>query len=178
MKKLLARTSLIAIACIALASCSEKKKAQDGKSESKPTAVQSDPGRDKPALTNSGEAPAAEDPPDTKRAKYKSKQLSTYDKDGDGVFSPEERRAMVDERLDRAFKELDANGDGSLALDELGSSDARMAKRLERRFKTLDADGSGSLDRQELEKLMTGPSLTRPASGGQRAPRNPGGARP
>jgi Ca2+-binding EF-hand superfamily protein len=50
-------------------------------------------------------------------------------------------------RSERTFERLDANKDGELAVDELGS-------RSERRFMLLDADKDGKVTRAELEDWL------------------------
>jgi hypothetical protein len=55
-----------------------------------------------------------------------------------------EMRAMFDEH----FKTADANGDGSLSLDEVQTSMPRMAER----FTKLDKDKNGLLSREELQR--------------------------
>ncbi len=50
-------------------------------------------------------------------------------------------------RSERTFERLDANKDGELAVDELGS-------RSERRFMRLDADKDGRVTRAELEDWL------------------------
>jgi hypothetical protein len=167
--------TLLAASLLMLVGCSEKK----AKSTSEPskareaTAVSRDSqDGDEPSRQPDQEAPPrqGEDGVGQKRANYRSKQLAAYDKDGDGVFSPEERQAMVEERVVRTFDELDSNGDNRLGKHEVAASSARMARRLERRFEQLDANGDGVLTRDETKKLMTGrrrgPGSKRPAPGG------------
>lgn len=162
---------LVLAGALSLVACSEKKKAEP-ETTSEPSNPPPAPAaaRQRPSLEGDGVVKSAGPGDGSKRAAYKSKQLAAYDKDGDGQFSADERKTMIAERIDRTFKELDSDGDGLLKLDEIGTSDARMAKRLEKRFSGLDSNGDGALDRDELSGLMT---RRGPAGAG---PRAPGGA--
>jgi Ca2+-binding EF-hand superfamily protein len=80
------------------------------------------------------------------------------DKDGyvtrDEVRKARETRrdkmhAEMKQKMDQRFNEADANGDGSLSLDEVQAKMPRVADR----FATLDGDQNGLLSRDELKGM-------------------------
>ncbi len=73
----------------------------------------------------------------------------------DGFVTPDETRQARETRreemrgmFDEHFKAADANGDGSLSLDEVQANMPRLAER----FNTLDKDKNGQLSREELQR--------------------------
>jgi EF-hand domain pair/EF hand len=73
----------------------------------------------------------------------------------DGFVTPDETRQARETRrgemrgmFDEHFKAADANGDGSLSLDEVQANMPRLAER----FSTLDKDKNGMLSREELQR--------------------------
>ncbi|MEM7743631.1 MAG: calcium-binding protein [Pseudomonadota bacterium] len=82
--------------------------------------------------------------------------LRALDADGDHVVTIEEARGLQLERLAR----FDADGDGSLSLDEFAPLFAEVARpRMVDAFQHLDADGDG--DVTEAEMLTPIAKLTR-----------------
>ncbi|MCG6882965.1 MAG: calcium-binding protein [Silicimonas sp.] len=71
------------------------------------------------------------------------------DVDGSGEITAEDLTALRDNR----FSDLDANGDGSVNLDEFKAAQvARAEERATEMFERLDADGDGVLSRDVLER--------------------------
>jgi Ca2+-binding EF-hand superfamily protein len=59
----------------------------------------------------------------------------------------ENMRADMKQKMEQRFKEADANGDGSLSLDEVQAKMPRMADR----FAAIDTDKNGLLSKEELQ---------------------------
>ena len=69
------------------------------------------------------------------------------DADGDGTVTPEEMRGMMKSRM----AEHDANGDGSLSIDEFEAlHNTMMRGMMVDRFQHLDADGDGAVTSEEM----------------------------
>ncbi len=100
-------------------------------------------------------------------------------------------RQQVIERSDRMFARLDANNDGRFTPDEARAmGEQRRAQRAERMFDRLDLDRNGSITREEMSQARAqhrarrgerhaehGPRPGGPGMGGHRGPRHggPGG---
>lgn len=86
-----------------------------------------------------------------RRSDLTPEQFNAIDKDGNGLLSREELRAVAIERrqarAEERFKQLDTNGDGALSQEELN---ARWQRAADERFKKLDTDGDGKLSQAEL----------------------------
>jgi Ca2+-binding EF-hand superfamily protein len=86
--------------------------------------------------------------------------LKTYDVDGDGKLSVEERQAFIKAMRDAAANRpkptnpFDKDGDGKLNEAEREAAQAALRARIEaertKRFEELDKDDSGSLSPEEL----------------------------
>ena len=59
----------------------------------------------------------------------------------------ENMRSDMKQKMEQRFKEADANGDGSLSLDEVQAKMPRMADR----FAAIDTDKNGLLSKEELQ---------------------------
>lgn len=81
-------------------------------------------------------------------------------------------RAQVIERTDRMFARLDANHDGRFTPDEARAmGEQRRGQRMERMFDRLDADHNGSISREEMAQAhRRGPR----GHGGPGGPGGPG----
>jgi hypothetical protein len=79
---------------------------------------------------------------------------------------------------EEVFKKLDANGDGSVSLEEFkaGPAGQRDAAKAEEIFKKIDADGNGNVSAEEFKAHRPPPRGGGP--GGDRPPGGPGGDRP
>lgn len=75
-------------------------------------------------------------------------QAPKLDANGDGSVSLEEFQAAQLGRVRERFAALDTNGDGSISLEEFQS---RPLAASQRRFAGLDTDGDGELSAKELE---------------------------
>ncbi len=77
------------------------------------------------------------------------KHMMKNDANGDGKLSKEEfaasRKNMEADKVEKAFKRLDSDGDGQLSAAEAGVT-------AQQRFKKLDADGDGKLTQAERSK--------------------------
>lgn len=60
----------------------------------------------------------------------------------------ENMRADMKQKMEERFKEADANGDGSLSLEEVQAKMPRMADR----FSAIDTDKNGLLSKDELQR--------------------------
>jgi len=80
------------------------------------------------------------------------------DADGDGVVTLDEfkaqARARADEAAERAFARLDGDGDGKVAVGDLGMSPDRMARGLERMLSRVDANDDGVIDQAEYDRML------------------------
>jgi hypothetical protein len=84
--------------------------------------------------------------------------FAKMDTDHDGYLTQDEiqkardtrqhRRGDGKARMEERFKEIDANGDGQLSLDETQAKSPRLAER----FSTLDTDQNGMLSKEELKR--------------------------
>src|SRR5262245_56666266 len=69
-----------------------------------------------------------------KRAARRQAMLDKYDTNKDGKLEPAERAAMRDDLLTQRFQKMDANGDGTLSLDEFKAGAARAMHHRHGRF--------------------------------------------
>lgn len=93
------------------------------------------------------------------RQSIRAEMLSTYDLNGDGELSDEERDALREarssERLARQLEAFDDNRDGKLDGDELAvqvqARSEMQAERLSRMLGETDSDADGKISRSEAE---------------------------
>jgi Ca2+-binding EF-hand superfamily protein len=90
------------------------------------------------------------------------------DINNDGVLTKDEVKVgykkvfetdLSDEEIDKIFKNVDADGTGTLEYSEfvfgaLGKKELLSPDKLERAFKIFDSDGSGYISMQELRELL------------------------
>jgi hypothetical protein len=75
--------------------------------------------------------------------------VERLDQNGDRKIDPAEFQAL---RRDR-FGQIDQDGDGAIALDELTRYRSQLVeKRLETRFADVDGDGDGKVTQEELQQ--------------------------
>ena len=118
-------------------------------------AGESDIGEEISSLMSETSEDSAADPCDfeSRRAEF----LATYDTDGDGSLSREEKRAAREAKRERFFERFDANADGS--IDDAEREEARAARqerreaRRARIVQCFDTDGDGELSETEREAV-------------------------
>ena len=123
---------------------------------------------------------AAEDRPQKPDRPVLAALLNKFDTDKDGKLSPDERKAMQEERKAEILKKFDTDGDGSLSDDEKAAMKAaRQAKHAELLAK-YDADKDGKLSPAEVKAARdAGEELPMPGGpAGKRGPGGPDGKRP
>lgn len=80
-------------------------------------------------------------------------RFATADSNGDGLMSRDEIVAAIQARAgdqaDRMIKRFDANGDGSVALDEMPKP-----RNPEKMMKRLDKDGNGTISKEEFATMQ------------------------
>jgi hypothetical protein len=115
----------------------------------------SDAPRDEMRADKDGDGRVSRAEADAAAAARTSEWFAKLDLDKDGYVTQEEtrqarstRRGEMKERFDEHFKAADANGDGSLSLDEAQSNMPRIGER----FSTLDQDKNGLLSPDELKR--------------------------
>lgn len=78
--------------------------------------------------------------------------MSILDEDGDSVVTPEEARTA----LGNLLSEYDANGDGTLSIDEFETlHSALIREMMVDRFQHLDSDGDGRVTEEEMQAPAT-----------------------
>ncbi len=80
-----------------------------------------------------------------KREQKKAELLQKYDTNHDGKLDANERKVMIDDRATEAFKQMDANGDGVVTLDELKAFKEKQA--IERQGRRAERHGRRGLHR-------------------------------
>jgi Ca2+-binding EF-hand superfamily protein len=134
------------------------------------------------ALIGACSLAAAEDLPQKPDRPVLAALLAKFDTDKDGKLSPDERKAMHEERKAEMLKKFDTDGDGVLSDDEKAAMKAaREAKHAELLAK-YDADKDGKLSPAEVKAARdAGEELPmRDGPGGKRGPngKKPGGPPP
>jgi Ca2+-binding EF-hand superfamily protein len=103
------------------------------------------------------ETPAAAKPGAPRRGDPRKQ----FDKDGDGVLSPEERKAAAEGARKKLLERFDQDGDGQISATERQAVDADREAKMLARF---DADGDGKLSPAERQAARQGqPVQGRPA---------------
>ncbi|MGL4400224.1 MAG: hypothetical protein ACRCXD_10175 [Luteolibacter sp.] len=122
---------------------------------------------------------AAKDRPDRPDRPIIAALLARFDTDKDGKLSPEERKAMHEERKAEILKKFDADGDGTLSdAEKSAAKAAREAKHAELLAK-YDTDGDGKLSPAEVKAARdAGEELPMRGGPGGRDGKRPGGPPP
>lgn len=89
--------------------------------------------------------------PDRPHREVPAEILAKFDIDGDGKLSPDERKAMADERQKEMLAKFDKDGDGKLSADERTAMREEMEARRKELTEKYDADKDGKLSPEEMK---------------------------
>lgn len=89
--------------------------------------------------------------PDRQPREVPAHVLEKFDKDGDGKLSPDERKAMFEERQKEMLAKFDKDGDGKLSADERATMREEMEARRKELIEKYDADKDGKLSPDEMK---------------------------
>lgn len=85
------------------------------------------------------------------REERRADRMAQLDTDGDGKISDQERAVLQKQRMDQMKTRLDTDGDGKLTVKELQES--RMSRRMGD-VAALDIDKNGEISGEEMQKGM------------------------
>lgn len=80
-------------------------------------------------------------------------RFDALDTNKDGKLSPEEFKAPVvkrSEKADKKFKAMDKNGDGVITKDEVKGNVPKQLENADKRFKAMDKNGDGTVSKDEF----------------------------